>query len=141
MNKKNVLFICTGNAARSQMAEALLRHYGGDRYTVYSAGTRPGTVSPLAKEVINELGISMEGQYSKSVADITESDFDIAVTVCDQAQEQCPFILAKKVIHKGFEDPAQSTGTRESKLAVFRRIRDQILSWIKENFQLNENIP
>lgn len=126
-NKKRVLILCTGNSARSQMAEGLLRHDGGDRFDVESAGTIASFVRPQAIEAMKEIGIDISGHRSKSVDEFTAQEFDYVVTVCDNAKENCPIFPGKtERIHWSFDDPADATGTEEEKLAVFRRVRDEI---------------
>lgn len=135
MSKERVLFICTHNSARSQMAEGLLRVLRGDRYDVFSAGTEPGGVNPYAVRVMAEIGMNIGNHRSKHVDEFGETAFDCVVTVCDHAKEACPFFPeAKKTIHKGFEDPSVFTGSAEDVLAGFRRIRDQIRDWIEGMF-------
>ncbi|MEM4245912.1 MAG: arsenate reductase ArsC [Candidatus Bathyarchaeia archaeon] len=129
-----MLFICTDNSARSQMAEALLNSYYGDRYSAFSAGTSPRQVDPRAVRVMEEIGVDISKNRSKSLTEFIGSEFDYVVTVCDQVREACPFFPAKKVIHKGFEDPARLKGSEDEVLARFRLIRDQIKSWIEETF-------
>ncbi len=131
--KKRVLFLCTGNSCRSQMAEALARSRHGDRWEVYSAGTAPaGYVHPLALRVLEEIGIHHQGR-SKSVDAFRDMDFDLVVTVCDAAREACPVWLGKgRKIHRGFPDPARATGTEEEVLAVFRQVRDAIAAMVDE---------
>jgi arsenate reductase (thioredoxin) len=122
-----VLFICTHNSARSQMAEGLLRHLAGDRYEVESAGTEETFVRPLAIEAMRELGIDISTQTSKTIASLGERKFDIAITVCDNANESCPiFPGSPKRLHWSFDDPSSATGTDADRLAVFRRVRDEI---------------
>jgi arsenate reductase len=130
--KKRVLILCTGNSARSQMAEGLLRHDAGDNFEVESAGTRPGHVRPEAIAVMKELGIDISGHRSKHVAEFQGQSFDYVLTVCDNAKESCPvFPGHSKRIHKGFEDPAPLQGTEEERLALFRRVRDEIRDYLK----------
>jgi arsenate reductase (thioredoxin) len=130
--KKRVLIICTGNSARSQMAEGLLRHDAGDRFEVESAGTRPGHVRPEAIAVMKELGIDISGHRSKHVQEFEDQSFDYVLTVCDNAKETCPvFPGHSNRIHKGFEDPATIQGREEERLAVFRRVRDEIREYLK----------
>jgi arsenate reductase len=152
MTKIKVLFICTHNSARSQMAEALLRHIYGDKYEVLSAGTNPTKINPLAIKVLGEIGIDASKQYAKSLDEFSETEIDIAVAVCQSsAKTLCtlcaspitknrPLIINAK-LHKtknyivhGFEDPSEVEGTEEEKLAAFRKARDQIRAWITENF-------
>lgn len=127
MNKQRILILCTGNSARSQMAEGLLRHDAGDRWEVYSAGTRPGTVRAEAIEVMAELGIDLSGHRSKHVDEFTGQDFDCVLTVCDHAKEICPYFPgAKRTVHHAFEDPAG--------LAGFRQVRDEIRDYFQTGF-------
>ena len=140
-DKKRVLILCTGNSARSQMAEGLLRKIGGNRVEVESAGVIASFVRLQAIEAMKEVGIDISHHRSKSVEEFTGQDFDYVITVCDNAKESCPVFPAKiKRIHWSFDDPAEATGTDEEKLAVFRRVRDEIrekLSAFVEEKQLN----
>ena len=130
--KERVLILCTGNSARSQMAEGLLRHTAGDRFEVESAGTRPGRVRPEAIAVMKELGIDISGHRSKHVDEFEGQPFDYVLTVCDNARESCPvFFGAAKRLHRDFEDPAALQGTEEERLALFRRVRDEIGDYLK----------
>ena len=118
-----VLFVCTGNSARSIMAEALLRRHGGDRFEVFSAGTDPRGVNPLTLRVLEEAGIDASWARSKSVTEYLGQRFDYVITVCDQARQACPvFPGVHESLHWGYEDPADATGTVEERLAVFRRV-------------------
>ena len=128
MKKKQVLFLCTGNSCRSQMAEGLVNRLLGDTWQAHSAGTQPaGYVHPLAIRVMAELGIDISGQRSKSADLFRDADLDLAVTVCDHAAESCPLWLGQgRVVHLGFADPAEAEGSEEERLAVFRRVRDAI---------------
>lgn len=127
MNKSKILILCTGNSARSQMAEGLLRHEGGDRFEVYSAGTKPSTVRKEAIAVMHEIGIDISGHRSKSVDEFAGQELDIVITVCDNAKESCPVFPAKTLrMHWPFEDPAGVEGTEEERKAAFRKVRDQI---------------
>ena len=122
-----VLFVCTGNSARSLMAEALLRHHGGDRFDVQSAGTVPRGVNPLTLRVLADAGIDASWARSKSVDEFLGQSFDYVVTVCDQARQVCPvFPGVHETLHWGYDDPAEATGTEEERLAVFRRVFIQI---------------
>ncbi len=122
-----VLFVCTGNSARSIMAETLLRHHGGDRFEVYSAGTHPRGINPLTLRVLDEAGIDTTGVRSKSVNEYLGQEFDHVVTVCDEARQVCPvFPGVHESLHWGYEDPAEAVGTEEERLAVFRRVFIQI---------------
>ena len=118
-----VLFVCTGNSARSVMAEALLRHHGGDRFEVFSAGTEPKGVNPLTLRILAEAGIDASFARSKSVTEFLGQPFDYVVTVCDQARQTCPvFPGVHESLHWGYEDPAAAEGTEEQRLAVFRKV-------------------
>lgn len=133
MNRgKRVLILCTGNSARSQMAEGLLRHDGVDVFEVFSAGTHPGHVRPEAIEAMRELGIDISSHRSKSVDEFTDKEFDYVITVCDNAREHCPvFPGAAQRIHWSFDDPAAALGDEAARLAEFRRVRDQIRERLK----------
>lgn len=133
--KKRVLFICTHNSARSQMAEGLLKALYGDRYEVYSAGTYPTVVNPYAIKVMSEIGIDISEYKSKSIEDFIGMNIDYVVTVCDRAKETCPYFPgAKKYLHQSFEDPASYEGDEEEKLNKFRKVRDEIKEWIIKTF-------
>lgn len=125
--KKNVLFLCTGNSCRSQIAEGLLRHYKNNEYNVFSAGINPSHVHPKAIKVMAEMGIDISGHTSKSVNNFLNKKLDIVITVCDNARESCPVFTGKvKKLHWDFEDPARATGTEDEILDVFRDVRDKI---------------
>jgi arsenate reductase len=131
--KKRVLILCTGNSARSQMAEGLLRHDAGDRFEVESAGTRPSHVRPEAIAAMNELGIDISGHRSKSVDEFAGQQFDYVLTVCDNARESCPIFPGQTArIHHSFDDPAEAKGTDEERLAVFRRVRDELRAYLRD---------
>jgi len=133
--KKRVLFICTHNSARSQMAEGLLRALHGDRYEVFSAGTEPDKVSPYAIRVMNEIGIDISDHRSKNVAGFLDQKFEYVVTVCDSANESCPYFPGgEKILHQSFEDPSALTGTEKEITAGFRHVRDEIRNWIEYDF-------
>jgi arsenate reductase (thioredoxin) len=124
-----VLILCTGNSARSQMAEGLLRHDAGNACEVFSAGTKPTYVRPEAVAVMREAGIDISGQRSKSVDEFEGQDFDYVITVCDNAKQSCPVFPAKtRRIHWSIEDPAAVQGSEAERLAAFRRIRDELRS-------------
>jgi arsenate reductase (thioredoxin) len=135
MSKTKVLFLCTGNSARSQMAEALLRKYAGDKYDVYSAGLEPKGINPLAGEVMQEIGISLEGQYGKHVREyMGKIHFGYLITVCSDAEEKCPSTFPD-ISHRlqwSFEDPALFSGSDDEKLQKFREVREQIDKQIKK---------
>lgn len=127
-NRKRVLILCTGNSARSQMAEGLLRHLADDRFEVASAGVSPTQVRPEAIAAMREINIDISDHRSKSVDEFAGQEFDYVITVCDNANEQCPLFPGNtKRIHWSFEDPAATQGDEPTRLAVFRRIRDEIL--------------
>ena len=133
--KTRVLFVCTANAARSQMAEGLLRSKYGDRFEAFSAGTRQAKVSVRATDVMQEIGIDISQHRSKTLAEFSGASFDLAVTLCDNAHAICPVVCgAKKTIHHGFTDPHLTPGTDEVILSVYRRVRDEIAAWIDEEF-------
>ena len=118
-----VLFVCTGNSARSILAEALLRRHGGERFDVSSAGTEPRGVNPLTLRVLQEAGIDASWARSKSVQEFIGQPFDYVITVCDQARQSCPvFPGVHESMHWGYEDPAEAVGSEEERLAVFRRV-------------------
>ncbi|PSQ95541.1 MAG: low molecular weight phosphatase family protein [Bacteroidetes bacterium SW_9_63_38] len=153
---RRVLFVCTHNSARSQMAEGLLNHRHGGRYEAWSAGTHPSGVSPFAVKVMKEIGIDISDHTSKSVEQVarelgmgtavSEGDaesagtiagmpLDMVVTVCDDAKERCPYVPARKGnVHVGFDDPSAVEGTDEEKRAAFRRVRDALANWIDDTF-------
>ncbi len=127
MKKRRVLILCTGNSARSQMAEGLLRQMAGDRFEVASAGVAPTNVRPEAIAVMREIGLDISHHRSKSVDEFLTQEFDYVITVCDNANEQClTFPGSTKRIHWSFEDPAAVVGYEVTRLNVFRRVRDQI---------------
>lgn len=133
MTKKRVLILCTGNSARSQMAEGLLRHDAGDRFEVFSAGVDPAmAVRPEAVSVMGELGIDLSGHRPKHVNGFANDNFDYVLTVCDHAREVCPIFPGKAVIiHHSFLDPGNSPGTPDEKIALFREVRDQIREYLR----------
>jgi arsenate reductase len=127
--KSKVLILCTGNSARSQMAEGLLRHMAGDRFEVFSAGTRPAGLNPNAVAALGELGIDISGHRSKSVEEFSGQRFDYVITVCDNAKEACPvFPGSGKRLHQSFSDPAAASP--EGQPALFRQVRDEIQQWL-----------
>lgn len=132
--KKRVLILCTGNSARSQMAEGLLRHDAGDQFEVESAGTQPGKVRPEAIAAMRELGMDISGHRSKHVDEFGGQQFDYVITVCDNAKESCPvFLGAAKQLHHSFDDPPPlSVGSEEERMAIFRRVRDELRTYLRE---------
>lgn len=135
--RDSVLFVCTHNSARSQMAEGLLRDRFGDRFEVFSAGTERTRVRPQAIAVMEERGIDLSEHQSQTIEEVSEGrTFDYVVTVCDAAREACPYLPARKAnLHHSFEDPSAASGSEEEKLAVFRRVRDEIDEWITHTFE------
>ncbi|MCM8786828.1 MAG: arsenate reductase ArsC [Candidatus Omnitrophica bacterium] len=131
MNKLRVLFLCTGNSARSQMAEGFLKHLAGEKFKVYSAGVNPTRVNPLAIKVMDEIGIDISKHRSKSAMDFIGQKFDYVITVCDNAKQTCPVFPGKyEKIHWSLKDPAEAQGTEEEKLEIFRKTRDKIKEFI-----------
>jgi|SRR5450759_301948 arsenate reductase len=129
--RQRVLFLCTGNSARSQMAEGILRHFAGDRFEVFSAGTRPVGLNPNAVTAMAEIGISIAGSRSKSVDEFAGQRFDYVFTVCDNAKESCPiFPGGGRRLHQSFDDPAAAPADQQ--LGVFRKVRDQIADRLQE---------
>jgi arsenate reductase len=135
MAKIRVLFLCTQNAGRSQMAEGYLRARYGDRYEAFSAGTNPTAVSRKAIAVMKEIGVDISGQRSKSLSDLAGEYMDLAVALCSNASSLCPFYpFADKTIHQNFPDPGALSGSEEEVMQGIREIRDQIVSWIDTYF-------
>jgi arsenate reductase len=132
-DRKRVLILCTGNSARSQMAEGLLRHDAGDRFEVASAGVEPTQVKALAIEAMNEIGIDISDHRSKSVDEFQGHNFDYVITVCDNANQQCPmFSGTSRRIHWSIEDPAAVAGSEAEQLTVFQRVRDELRDKLQE---------
>lgn len=130
--RQRVLILCTGNSARSQMAEALLRHDAGDRFDVFSAGTQPSRVRPEAVAVMRELGIDISSHRSKHVDEFAGQTFDYVLTVCDHARESCPVFPGRAAhFHRSFDDPAAVGGSEEERLVAFRRVRDQLREYLR----------
>ena len=133
--KKKVLFLCTGNSCRSQMAEGFLRHLRGDAYEVYSAGVDPSELNPKAVQVMEEAGVDISKHTSKRLEELLHIQFDLVITVCDNARQSCPVFPGKaRVIHKGFDDPPkEAAGARspEEALEPFRRVRDEIRAFVE----------
>lgn len=137
--KKKLLFLCTGNSCRSQMAEGYGKLYLGDKYDVYSAGIEKHGLNPFMVKVMTEDNVDISSHYSKTLQDLGDIEFDVVVTVCGHANETCPTYLKKaKIIHKGFEDPAKFVGSDEEKLNVFRKVRDEIKDFIR--FDLSKQL-
>ena len=133
--KKKILFICTHNSARSQMAEGYMNAKYGDRYEVFSGGTEVTRIHPRAIEVMKEIGIDISGHRSKLIDDLFGKGIETVVTVCDSAQKACPFFPgAKEVIHQSFADPSAFKGSDEEVRVGFRRVRDEIIRWIDQTF-------
>ena len=146
MSKKHVLLLCTGNSCRSQMAEGLVNHYLWQTWQAYSAGTQPaGYVHPLATQALLELAINISDKRSKSVDEFGDAHFDLVVTVCDDAAENCPVWLGEeRVVHIGFPDPARATGPHVEQMDVFRQVRDaireQVLAYLKESDRADADV-
>jgi arsenate reductase len=142
VSKTKVLFLCTGNSCRSQMAEAWARHLKGDQIEPYSAGIETHGMNPRAIQVMREAGIDISDQHSKLVDDVLDIDFDFVVTVCSNAHETCPIFPGKaKIVHVGFDDPprlARNAGTEEEALSHYRRVRDEIRDFVAS---LPESLP
>jgi len=135
MSKAKVLFLCTGNSALSQMAEAFLKKHGGDRYDAYRAGTEPKGINPCTERVMREVGVSLSSQYSKHVKEyMGKMHFAYVITLCDEAEKSCPAIFPGmgQRLHWSFEDPATFVGSDNEKLVRFREVRDRIEQRIKE---------
>jgi arsenate reductase (thioredoxin) len=132
---KKVLILCTGNSARSQMAEGLLKHITQSKYEINSAGTKPSIVRPEAIKALAEIGIDISNNRSKSVNEFINDEIDFVLTVCDNAKESCPYFPAKtKLTHHSFEDPAEAQGDEETRLNAFRKIRDEIKVYFENDF-------
>jgi len=134
--KKMVLFVCTHNAVRSQMAEAFLSKIYGNRYAAFSAGSDPAQIDPLVVSVMNEIGIDVSHAYSKGLDMFKDYTFDYVVTVCDQARESCPYFTGGSFrIHKSFSDPSMFDGRPDNKIKEYRKTRDEIKTWIEKEFK------
>lgn len=136
LSKKSVLFVCTHNAVRSQMAEAFLNKMYGDRFSAFSAGTDPTQIDPFVRTVMREVGIDINGNKPKRLNIFQDYHFDYVVTVCDQANESCPYFPGGNIrIHKSFPDPSKFQGWHEDVIKEYRRIRDEIKNWIEKEFR------
>jgi arsenate reductase (thioredoxin) len=136
--KKKVLFVCTHNSARSQMAEGWLKALYGGRYDAYSAGIEPGGVHEYAVRVMKEVGVDISSHRSKSIDELPRIDFDFVVTVCEHAREACPYFPGVgRRLHESFVDPAAIDGPEQEKLAAFRKSRDEIRAWLEGEFGKN----
>lgn len=135
--KQRVLFLCTGNSCRSQMAQAMVNTFLGETWAAESAGTNPaGYVHPLAQQALDEIGVDVPSLYSKSVEQFRNAPFDLVITVCDDASENCPLWLGPgRVVHISFPDPAVATGSIAEKMVVFRRVRDDIRAQVLDYLQ------
>lgn len=138
MSRQRVLILCTGNSARSQMAEGLLRHLAGDRFEVFSAGSKPSHVNPFAIEAMRQRGIDISGQRSKHLSEYLDQPFDYVITVCDNAAETCPIFPGRaQRIHWSFPDPAAAQGSDAEILAAFVRVRDDLearfSAWVQDS--------
>jgi arsenate reductase len=129
--KKKILFLCTGNSARSQLAEGLMRHFRGDEFEVFSAGVEPKGVHAKAIEAMRETGIDISRQQSKHVDELPTREFDYIITLCDHAEQNCPVFFGKGVrLHQGFSDPAAVQGKEQDVLEAFRKVRDELKQFI-----------
>lgn len=140
--KKNIMFLCTGNSCRSQMAEGLCRHLWGHEFNVYSAGTKKHGMNERAMKVMKEIGIDISSHYSKTVEELPQINFDYVITVCDAAKETCPYFPAGKIIHVGFQDPPSLTKEmtdEEEIIKVYRKVRDEINEFMKNLIKSLEN--
>lgn len=132
--KKKILILCTGNSARSQMAEGLLKHICQDEFEINSAGTKPSIVRPEAIKALSEIGIDISANRSKSVDEFSNQEIDYVLTVCDNAKENCPYFPAKtNLIHYSFADPAKVSGDEETRLEAFRKVRDEIREYFEKD--------
>jgi arsenate reductase (thioredoxin) len=139
--RSRILFLCTHNSARSQMAEGLLRQLAGDRFEVMSAGTEATHIRPLAIRAMDEIGIDISGQESKTLDRYLDEPFDYVITVCDDANEACPFFPgAANRLHWSFEDPSRVEGSEEERLAVFRSVRDRIRERIEDDLVATDEV-
>ncbi|HPD55787.1 MAG TPA: arsenate reductase ArsC [Smithellaceae bacterium] len=135
--KKRVLFLCTANSCRSQMAEGITNHFFGDKLAAFSAGTQASFVHPLAIEVLKEIGIDISNHRSKNLTEFEGQTFDYVITLCGDANETCPlYIGGTKKTHIGFDDPARATGTHDQLLQEFRRVRDEIKDKLADFFEV-----
>ena len=133
--KKNIMFLCTGNSCRSQMAEGFCRKYWGENFNVFSAGTKKHGMNPRAMKVMEEAGVDISSHFSKTTEELPDFTFDYVITVCDSAKENCPYFPGGKIIHVGFEDPPALTkemSDEDEILSVYRRVRDEIEEAIKK---------
>lgn len=135
MSRKQVLFLCTHNSSRSQMAEAVMNNFLSENYEAFSAGTEVTEVNRFAIEAMNELGVDMSSHYSKHLGEFDDMKFDVVVTVCDSANENCPvYLKGENHVHKSFRDPTAFKGSEEEKRQYFIEVRDEIRDWINEYF-------
>ncbi|MFX0185208.1 MAG: arsenate reductase ArsC [Candidatus Hodarchaeota archaeon] len=134
-HKENILFICTHNSARSQMAEGIINSLFSDKYEAYSAGTQPTKINPYTIRVLLEIGIDISKHRAKDISEFKNKNFRYVVTVCDRARETCPFFPNGEIfLHSSFLDPSEAKGTDQERLSVFRSVRDSIREWIQSNF-------
>lgn len=135
--KQRILFLCTHNSCRSQMAEGLVNHYMGDRFEAFSAGTEATSVNPMAIAILSEIGIDISRHHSKTMDQFSGESFDYVVTLCGDANEKCPlFFGGVERIHMGFYDPSKAIGTEEEVMAEFRKVRDEIKTAMLAFFEL-----
>ena len=137
----NVLFLCTGNSCRSQIAEGWLRHLAGDRFSAYSAGLEPSSLNPLAVEAMQEIGIDISGQHSKDVVGLLGQHFPYIITVCDRARDSCPIFPGVCIRqHWPIEDPARAPGSHDQRMQVFRTTRDEIGAQVRSFIQASNAV-
>ena len=130
-----MLFVCTHNSARSQIAEGIVNCYYADKLDAYSSGSNPTSINPYSVSVLSEIGVDISNNYSKGFDDLDGIAFDYIVTVCDEAKEKCPYFKGDGVkIHKSFNDPSACSGSDEEKVIFFRKVRDEIRDWIESEF-------
>ena len=142
MTKLNIMFLCTGNSCRSQMAEGWARKYWGEEFNVFSAGTKKHGMNERAIKVMKEAGVDITSHYSKTVDELPKITFDYVVTVCDHAHENCPYFAGGKIVHVGFQDPPALTKemtNEEEILMIYRKVRDEIESFVKDMKSILEN--
>lgn len=133
--RKTILFLCTHNSARSQIAEGLVNGLFSDKYEAFSAGTEPAKVNPFAVKAMDEIGISIESHYSKAIDEFDGKSFNYIVTVCDNAKESCPtYLNGENILHESFKDPSSVEGSDALKLDMFRKTRDEIKNWLEKSF-------
>ncbi|NIP37881.1 MAG: arsenate reductase ArsC [Candidatus Dadabacteria bacterium] len=138
MGRKKVLFVCTHNSARSQMAEGILNSFHSQKFEAFSTGSNPTSINPKSVSVSKEIGVDLSNHYSKGFDELGDIEFDYIVTVCDDAREKCPYFKGDGIrIHKSFSDPSSYDVSDEQKIMFFRKVRDEIRDWIDNEFAIN----